>query len=100
MNREEFEAHIKSMAHVATFEEVKSYWDKEVEKEENHWGKKDFWAKMARKARDGALKAYQEGKPVRFYREYDHFGYGWYGEDVTAELYSDGTFSFEYHSSD
>ena len=91
MNRDEFIANIKSMAHVATIDEVKAYWDKKVQTEADKWGPNDFWTKQAKGRREQALKDFQEGKPVEFYEEWTHFGYGFYGEDLIAHLYSDGT---------
>lgn len=100
MNRTEFEEHIKNMCHIPTFEEVKAFWDEQVRREEEHWGKDYIYSKWKRDAREKALNEFQEGKPVEFYKEYDHFGYGFYGEDVIAYLYSDGTYKIESYSSD
>lgn len=101
MNKEEFEEHIKQLANRKfTYEDVKAYWDEQVKREENHWGKDYIYSQWERDAREKALNDFQEGKAVEVYKEYDHFGYGTWGEDATAYIYSDGTFKIHYYSAD
>ena len=109
MNRTEFVEHIKNMCHVPTFEEVQAYWDEQVKREEEHWGKDYIYSEWKRNARDKALKEFQEGKPVEFYKDSGMFyhydsgccGYGGtsYYEELCAYLYSDGTYKIESYSS-
>lgn len=106
--RDKFKQRIIEMAHKATFEEVKEFWDAQVESEEKHWGKDYIYSEWKREARERALNDYKAGKPVLFYKEGEYFshfdagccGYGGgsWGEDLYAELYSDGTYEFHSYS--
>ena len=69
MDREQFKQKIIDMAHVATLDEVKAYWDKKVENEAKKWGANDFWTKQQIGKREQAIKDFKEGKPVEFYED-------------------------------
>lgn len=97
---EDFRNRIQAMAHKATLEEVIAYHDQKIESETKQWGADYIYTKWAKDAKERAIKEFSEGKRVLIYTEEEHFGYGLYGEDVHASVYSDGTCEFSTHSSD
>jgi len=84
---------------VNTLEELAEIYDKRIEKFQNSKYYRHSVPYVI-KEKEEALKEFSEGKKVCFLTSYDHFGYGWWGEDTITRLYTDGTWDVETHLAD
>jgi len=95
-NKDELETKAKGMAHKATLEEVQSYLDSLVKDADERLERLGYHFKdeSIRKIRDEKIQEFLAGKPVKFYHDL------WrlhninlhYSEDISVDLYSDGTY--------
>ena len=59
-----------------------------------------FFTKQEQERKERNLKEFDRGNPAIWHTDYSHFGYGTWGEDVTIDFYTDGTYKVYSYSCD
>lgn len=107
-DKEEYIKKMSETARVLTREELAKVYDDEIEriqKNDSPYYKYNysdivFFTKQTQDRKERSLREFDNGNPAIWHTDYSHFGYGTWGEDVTIDFYTDGTYEVRSYTSD